>query len=61
MTSGSMSPPSPPMSRRWDSLAHITIMVAVEAEYGVFFSSEQLGAFADLGELQAFLSERRDE
>jgi acyl carrier protein len=42
----------------WDSLAHINIMVAVEAEYGVFFSSEQLGGFANLGELQAFVSER---
>lgn len=39
----------------WDSLAHISIMVAVESEYGVTFSSEQLGRFRDLGELQAFL------
>lgn len=42
----------------WDSLAHINIMVAVETEYGVTFSSEQLGGFANLGELQAFLSGR---
>lgn len=40
----------------WDSLAHINIMVAVESAYGVSFTSEQLGAFRDLGELQEFLS-----
>lgn len=39
----------------WDSLAHINIMVAVEAEYGVTFSSSQLTRFRDLGELQQFL------
>jgi acyl carrier protein len=43
----------------WDSLAHINIMVAVESEFGVVFSSEQLGQFDNLGELQAFLSASR--
>jgi acyl carrier protein len=43
----------------WDSLAHINIMVAVESEYGVVFSSEQLSQFDNLGELQAFLSASR--
>ena len=42
----------------WDSLAHINIMVAVEGAYGVTFTSDQLGAFRDLGELQAFLRTR---
>lgn len=42
----------------WDSLAHISIMVAVEGEYGVTFTSEQLGRFRDLGELQEFLHRR---
>jgi acyl carrier protein len=41
----------------WDSLAHINIMVAVESEFGVMFSSEQLGQFSNLGELQSFLTE----
>ncbi len=41
----------------WDSLAHINIMVAVEEEFGVMFSSEQLGQFSNLGELQSFLTE----
>ena len=42
----------------WDSLAHINIMVAVEGAYGVSFTSDQLTAFRDLGELQAFLRSR---
>jgi acyl carrier protein len=43
----------------WDSLAHINNIVAVESEYGVVFSSEQLSQFDNLGELQAFLSASR--
>lgn len=42
----------------WDSLAHINIMVAVEGAYGVSFTSDQLGRFRDLGELQDFLRQR---
>lgn len=42
----------------WDSLAHINIMVAVESEYGLTFSSSQLAGFSDLGELQEFLHRR---
>lgn len=41
----------------WDSLAHINTMTTVEAEYGIVFSTEQLGRFRNLGELQAFLRE----
>lgn len=42
----------------WDSLAHINIMVAVETEYGVHFSSDELGKFRDLGALQDHLTRR---
>lgn len=42
----------------WDSLAHINIMVAVEGVYGITFTSDQLGQFRNVGELQAFLAER---
>jgi acyl carrier protein len=42
----------------WDSLAHINIMVAIEADYGVTFDTDQLGRFRDVGELQAFLRSR---
>ena len=39
----------------WDSLAHINIMFALESEFGVSFTDDQLTAFADVGELQRFL------
>jgi acyl carrier protein len=42
----------------WDSLAHINIMVSVESEFGVSFSTDQLSRFRDLGELQDFLHRR---
>jgi len=42
----------------WDSLAHINIMVAVEEEFGVTFTSDQLGRFRNLGELQQYLAEQ---
>lgn len=42
----------------WDSLAHINIMVAVESQYGVSFTSDELGGFRDLGTLQHFLRQR---
>lgn len=42
----------------WDSLAHINIMVAVETEYGLHFSSDELSRFRNLGELQARLGRR---
>lgn len=42
----------------WDSLAHINIMFAVETEFGVSFSDDQLTRFADVGELQSFLTAR---
>lgn len=41
----------------WDSLAHINIMVAVEEEFRVSFTSDQLTRFKNLGELQDFLTE----
>lgn len=42
----------------WDSLAHINIMVAVESQYGVSFTSDELSGFRDLGELQDLLRQR---
>lgn len=42
----------------WDSLAHINVMTDVEAEFGVTFTSAQLGQFRNLGELQEFLTSR---
>lgn len=41
---------------RWDSLAHINIMFALESEFDVQFSDDQLNSFRDLGELRRFLA-----
>jgi len=40
----------------WDSLAHINIMFAVENEFGVNSTDEELTQFANLGQLQDFLN-----
>lgn len=42
----------------WDSLAHITIMYSLEAEFGVQFSDAQLTSFQNVGELRGFLARR---
>lgn len=42
----------------WDSLAHINLMFALEAEFGVLFEGDQLAQLADIGELKQFLAER---
>ena len=39
----------------WDSTAHVTLMFAIEDEFGVQFSESQLVDFASIGELEAFL------
>lgn len=39
----------------WDSLAHINIMFALESEFGIQFTDEQLTSFQDVGQLRRFL------
>lgn len=39
----------------WDSLAHINLMFALESEFGVQFSDQQLTSFHDVGQLRHFL------
>jgi acyl carrier protein len=39
----------------WDSLAHINLMFAIEAEFDVQFTDDQLSGFKDVGELRQFL------
>jgi len=42
----------------WDSLEHINVMFSIEAEFGVQFGAEGLGAFENFGALERFLAER---
>lgn len=39
----------------WDSVAHISLMVSIESEFGVRFTDDQLTSFRTVGELRDFL------
>ncbi len=36
----------------WDSVAHVNLMFAVEESFGIRFHDDELGGFADVGELK---------
>jgi acyl carrier protein len=43
----------------WDSLAHVTIMFAIEQEFDVRFSEEEFSGFANVGELERMTEDKR--
>jgi acyl carrier protein len=42
----------------WDSLNHISIIGAVEQEFGITLPTENLGAFMSVAQLKSLLAER---
>ena len=40
---------------RWDSLAHLRLITAVEAEYGIRLSMQQIQELGKLGDLEAIV------
>lgn len=42
----------------WDSLNHINLIVAIEAEFGFEFTAEELGSMTKVGDLLTILSQR---
>jgi acyl carrier protein len=42
----------------WDSLSHVRIIVAVEAEYGIRFSTLELLKMKQVGELQELVDQK---
>jgi len=42
----------------WDSVAHITLIFAIEEEFGFQFSSRELENIRNVGDLQALVSQR---
>ena len=40
---------------KWDSLTHISLILALEEEFGIEFSSEEVTSMADVGDLIATL------
>lgn len=42
----------------WDSLMHVTLMVAVEKEFGIKFKAGEIKKLADVGELMKSIEEK---
>ena len=42
----------------WDSLTHITLVSAVEDEFGIKFKMKEVSAMKNVGEMVAIISER---
>ena len=42
----------------WDSLANVNLMFAVEQEFGIQFSDEEFGQFANIGALKAQIARK---
>ena len=43
---------------QWDSLAHMTLIVELEAAYGVSFSAEEALTMTDVGTIKRLLADR---
>jgi acyl carrier protein len=43
----------------WDSLAHINLIYAIESEFGIEVEDERLASFENVGQLWAYIEERR--
>ncbi len=51
-----VSPASSPRDiEGWDSLRHVSLVVAVENEFGITFRSSEVGSFKTAGELAALV------
>jgi len=44
----------------WDSFAHITLMLAIESEFGIEFDSDEIGTLLSVGDISAALNRRLD-
>jgi acyl carrier protein len=42
----------------WDAFANISLMVAVEQQYGVTFSTREVGALGNVGELMDLINSK---
>lgn len=44
----------------WDSMGNVRVFLAIEQEFGVRFSTGEIGAIKNVGELIALLQKKRD-
>jgi acyl carrier protein len=42
----------------WDSLNHVTLMIEIEREFGLRFTSAEIGALANVGALKALIESK---
>jgi len=45
----------------WDSLSHITILTAIEKEYGVRFKTVEILSLKNLGDLQTLVNRKTED
>jgi acyl carrier protein len=43
----------------WDSMTHITLIVAVEQEFGIYFKASEMDGMQDVGELARLIDAKR--
>jgi acyl carrier protein len=43
----------------WDSMMHVSLMLAVERQFGIRFSSSEVAGLKNVGELQMLVDQRR--
>ena len=44
---------------KWDSLAHINLIIAIEQEFGVLFRSEEITSMSRVGDLFTLLEQKK--
>jgi acyl carrier protein len=49
---------APGSLQEWDSVAHLSLILEIEREFGVQFSTEELGTLADVGSIERTLGLR---
>lgn len=52
---------SPETLSAWDSVAHIQLVIAIEAEFGIEFSPEEIGELSSLGGFRERIEARAHE
>ncbi|MCP4049316.1 MAG: acyl carrier protein [bacterium] len=47
--------------KKWDSLNHLNLMIALESEFGVSLEPEEIGAMVDIETVCRIIEEKRAE
>ena len=45
----------------WDSIAHITLLVAIEKKFGIHFNAAEVGRLENVGEMIVLLNDREQK